>query len=132
MIRMSIKIFHCLILLITGIALIGVNVRLLHCCHSKDSVVEVRIMPDEEEQPCCEDCCGTKQCHTHSHHTFYKVTDFSRVESGFHTLHIACILLYVMECSPLKSDFQNQSVEPDGMKALYDPPSCSFLCTYRC
>ena len=58
MIRVSIKIFHYFILLITGIALIGVNVRLLHCCHSESSIVEVRMMPDEEEMPCSVVCCS--------------------------------------------------------------------------
>ena len=132
MIRVSIKIFHYFILFITWIALIGVNVRLLHCCHSESSIVEVRMMPDEEEMPCSDDCCGKKQCHTHSQHNFYKITDFSRVEPNFYLLHIVCILPQMVEYVPLILNVLNQAVKLEGTKSYLDPPACAFLCTYLC
>lgn len=132
MIRVCVKIFHYFILLITGIALIGVNVRILHCCHSEDSIVEVRMMPDEEETPCSEDCCGTKQCHTHSQHTFYKITDFLRVEPVFYFLYGACILPFVEEYVPLILGVSTQCAKLEDVELHLEPPSCAFLCTYLC
>lgn len=132
MIRAGVKIFYYFVLLVTGIALIGINVRLLHCCHAKDSVVEVKIIPDEEEEPCSDSCCGMRQCHTHTHHTFFKITDFSQVEPNFQIYHIICIIPFIDESLPFAYNYMRQLILSCGIEFLIEPPSCSLLCTYIC
>lgn len=82
MLKMSTKIVHWFVLLMTGVALIGVNVRQLYCCHSENTHLEVRIVPEEDSCPCDDGCCGGKDCHNTARHNFYKITDDSKTEAG--------------------------------------------------
>ena len=90
MLKLGKQILHTLVLLITGMALIGVNVTQSGCIHSDRTYLEVRVLPAENTCPCEEECgcCqGERQfckdcCHASSRHDFYKVTDSSLVERG--------------------------------------------------
>ena len=88
MLKLGKQILHTLVLLITGMALIGVNVTQSGCIHSDRTYLEVRVLPAENTCP-CEEGCGCCQeerqfckdcCHASSRHDFYKVTDSSLVE----------------------------------------------------
>lgn len=88
MLKLGKQILHTLVLLITGMALIGVNVTQSGCIHSDRTYLEVRVLPAENTCP-CEEGCGCCQeerqfckdcCHASFRHDFYKVTDSSLVE----------------------------------------------------
>ena len=79
------RIGQLFLLLVMLFALIGVNVKQLYCCHAHMHW-EICWTPDEFpmscDASCCEDgCCGKKTCHPTARYNFYKVTDFSQVES---------------------------------------------------
>ena len=88
MLKLGKQILHTLVLLITGMALIGVNVTQSGCIHSDRTYLEVRVLPAENTCPCEEECgcCQEERqfckdcCHASSRHDFYKVTDSSLVE----------------------------------------------------
>lgn len=132
MVKVSVKISYYFVLFITGIALIGVNVRLLHCCHSADSVIEVRMMPDDGDEPCSDDCCGKGQCHTYTNHTFFKITDFSKIEPSVQISPIVYIQTLLVESLPLVCNDVVQLIQSVDIEYCIEPPSCSLLCTYIC
>ena len=115
MLKLGKQILHTLVLLITGMALIGVNVTQSGCIHSDRTYLEVRVLPAENTCP-CEEGCGCCQeerqfckdcCHASSRHDFYKVTDSSLVERvlqmqlsvftlpGFRPHWNRCVLFFV-------------------------------------
>lgn len=51
MLKLGKQILHTLVLLITGMALIGVNVTQSGCIHSDRTYLEVRVLPAENECP---------------------------------------------------------------------------------
>lgn len=138
MVKHGIKILHYLVLLITGVALVGVNVNQLKCAYSDSVHWEIQIMPEEDVCPCGEECGGEDKngccedcCHD-STHDFYKVTDFSETEQG---LQILVALIYLPESSlevfvdlSLAKDkhFSPRHEIPDN------PPALEFLCTLLC
>lgn len=77
MVKIGIKIGQALVLLITFIALMGVNVKQLCCCHPEPGTCKIQILPVEEECP-----CGEKEIPASNRHVFYKVSDYSRIERG--------------------------------------------------
>ena len=60
MLKLGKQILHTLVLLITGMALIGVNVTQSGCIHSDRTYLEVRVLPAENTCP-CEEGCGCCQ-----------------------------------------------------------------------
>jgi len=52
MLKLGKQILHTLVLLITGMALIGVNVTQSGCIHSDRTYLEVRVLPAENTSPC--------------------------------------------------------------------------------
>ena len=56
MLKLGKQILHTLVLLITGMALIGVNVTQSGCIHSDRTYLEVRVLPAENTCPCEEEC----------------------------------------------------------------------------
>ena len=51
MLKLGKQILHTLVLLITGMALIGVNVTQSGCIHSDRTYLEVRVLPAENTSP---------------------------------------------------------------------------------
>ena len=51
MLKLGKQILHTLVLLITGMALIGVNVTQSGCIHSDRTYLEVRVLPAENTCP---------------------------------------------------------------------------------
>lgn len=96
------KIGQAGLLLVISLALIGVNVRQLYCCHGHNLHWELCLVPDEEVAGLCEEgvcekgCCGDSSCScsdsscgdsdSSCHHTtrydFYKITESAQVESA--------------------------------------------------
>lgn len=142
MLKLGKQILHTLVLLITGMALIGVNVTQLGCIHSDRTYLEVRVLPAENTCPCEEECgcCqGERQfckdcCHAFSRHDFYKVTDSSLVERG---VQMQLSVFTLPECG-WEMTIQILAVRDgkDGF-AFYRkfpgiPPSLESLCTFLC
>jgi hypothetical protein len=75
------KIGQVALLLVVMLALIGVNVKQVYCCHAHDLHREVIFVPDEAAETCHEGCCGSRACHHTTRYDFYKVTDYSQVET---------------------------------------------------
>ena len=139
MVKIASKIFHSLILLVVGVALIGVNVNKLYCSHCEVAYLQVKMMP-EDKPCCCQHGCSCCQkhgntaiaCHPELQHSFYKVTDSSQAEES---MGIAVLFFYldkyeivVPEVFPLPEHiyFSDPEDYPDN------PPSPELLCTYRC
>ena len=76
------KIGQVALLLIVSLALIGVNMKQVYCYHAHDLHREVILVPDEAAETNHEGCCGAKSCHHTTRYDFYKVTDYSQVESA--------------------------------------------------
>ena len=71
----------CLVLVML-LALVGVNVKQLYCCHAEHVRWEVCLLPSDVVSVPCEDgCCGEQSCHHTTRSDFYKVTDCSQIES---------------------------------------------------
>ena len=118
MLKLGKQILHTLVLLITGMALIGVTCPCEEgcgCC--------------QEERQFCKDCC-----HASSRHDFYKVTDSSLVER---VLQMQLSVFTLPECG-WEMTMQILAVRDgkDGF-AFYRkfpgiPPSLESLCTFLC
>lgn len=127
-----VKIVHGLVLLVTGMALVGVNVQQLYCYHSDHIHWEVRILPEEEACPCEEGCCGEDGCHHPVRCDFYKVTDLSQVETGIQMVLFPCDLTRL-----LLSTLWDLPVAPEQV-CLYRHKipdifmNRELLCTYLC
>lgn len=141
MVKFGVKILHWFVLLVTGIALAGVNVIQLSCIHSNDVYFTVRLLPLEEVCPCeegCTCCCTTesadhkKECHPQQRHSFYKLTDSSAIERG---IQLRADALYLPEFYwPVFLNLpvlDNNYIIPD-QEIPEMPPSQEFLCTYLC
>lgn len=134
MVKWGIKILHGLIVLIVGIAFIGVNVQHFYCCNSEDIRWEVKLTPGDNHCPCAEKCCCYhNECQQPARHNFYKITDFSKVEQNLQiVLAIFCLPEYnrtLEKKNAVLSFDRNTSPEhklPD--KQLLR----EFLCTYLC
>lgn len=129
--KYALKIWNCLLLFIIGIALIGVNVTRLSCCHSDNIHWEVKIVPQKANCPCNCDCCPCES-HDHTRHDFYKITDLSRIEQG---TQLEIVLLYLPECTLqlLPKLYHCQEIYfpfPHKVPDIF----CSreLLCTYLC
>ena len=126
------KIGQVALLLVVLLALIGVNVKQVYCCHAHDLHREVIFVPDEAAETCHEGCCGSKSCHHTTRYDFYKVTDYSQVETDTelfifsfelmeHTLPEVCgCLSYEKEVILPKEKWPDRNFQR------------SFLCSYLC
>ena len=121
MLKLGKQILHTLVLLITGMALIGVNVTQSGCIHSDRTYLEVRVLPAENTS-------------ASSRHDFYKVTDSSLVER---VLQMQLSVFTLPECG-WEMTMQILAVRDgkDGF-AFYRkfpgiPPSLESLCTFLC
>ena len=128
MLKLGKQILHTLVLLITGMALIGVNVTQSGCIHSDRTYLEVRVLPAENTSP-CEEGCGCCQeerqfckdcCHASSRHDFYKVTVFTLPECGWE------MTMQILAVRDGKDGFAFYRKFP-GI-----PPSLESLCTFLC
>lgn len=136
MIKTGEKILHWLVLLFTGIALIGVNVQQLYCVHSDQMQWEVRLLPADGACPCEQGCCccpTDKSCHDPARHDFYKVTDSSKIEQGIqitlNPLYLPAMCFWVSE--EVKENRQNYLVL--RRQEIFSPfPGRELLCTFRC
>ena len=93
------KIGQVALLLVVLLALIGVNVKQVYCCHAHDLHREVIFVPDEAAETCHEGCCGAKSCHHTTRYDFYKVTDYSQVETDaelfiFSFVEFSCFIIH--------------------------------------
>ncbi|MEG0796516.1 MAG: hypothetical protein RR397_08460 [Odoribacter sp.] len=139
MVKHGIKILHALVLLMTGVALIGVNVIQLRCAYSDKMHWTVQMLPIEDTCPCDEGCGGCttekeskKDCRHNSTHSFYKITDSSQIEQG---LQIWIALIYLP--FSWQGMFENLSLLPEKhflfrYNILGDPYPPEFLCTFLC
>lgn len=122
-----------MVLLVTGVALIGVNVKQLYCYHSANTYWEVHVLPTDDECHCIDDnCCQKKDCHNETRHDFYKVTDFSRTEPG---VQFESDSFYLPGFIPLVISYLPQKQE-EYVLFSYEVPDipiirelwCTFLC----
>ena len=127
MLKLGKQILHTLVLLITGMALIGVNVTQSGCIHSDRTYLEVRVLPAENTCP-CEEGCGCCQ----EERQFCK--DSSLVER---VLQMQLSVFTLPECG-WEMTMQILAVRDgkDGF-AFYRkfpgiPPSLESLCTFLC
>lgn len=132
MLKVGVKIFHYLILLITGIALVGVNVQQQYCWHLHDSVVEVCMLPLDDGCPCTDGCCGSEGCHSNTRHDFYKITDSSRVEQGVQLMQFVCVLPSLLLQTPPELLVSRLQRVCTCRQVFAVPISREFLCTYIC
>lgn len=136
------QILHWLVLLVTGIALIGVNVTQSNCMHSRQVYLEVKVLPSDRNCPCddgCACCKGSERicedcCHTSARHTFYKVTDSSVVERS---VQMAFNLFFLPDSFWKKALELPFPEEQAGnflvfLKIPDVPPSPEILCTFLC
>lgn len=131
MLKWGKQILHTLVLLITGIALIGVNVTQSGCIHSDRTYFEVKVLPIENEYFCEEEgAC----CHTSSRHDFYKVTDSSLVER---VLQMQLSVFILPGCAwemtgqiPVVRDGRDDFSFCRKFTGI--PPSLELLCTFLC
>ena len=127
-------------LLITGVALIGVNVVQLSCIHSDNVYLTVRMLPLEKDCPCSDECACCQEeehechncCHPHTHHAFYKVADSSVVEREVQmfvaTLWLPELCFRIRTDQPLIKDI-NFFPEHEIPEL---PPARELLCTFLC
>ena len=131
MLKLGKQILHTFVLLITGMALIGVNVTQSGCIHSERTYLEVKVLPVENEYLCEEEgAC----CHTSSRHDFYKVTDSSLVER---VLQMQLSVFTLPECAwEMMMQIPAVRDRKDGSsfyrKFPEIPPSLESLCTFLC
>ena len=140
MLKLGKQILHTLVLLITGMALIGVNVTQSGCIHSDRTYLEVRVLPAENTCPCEEECgcCQEERqfckdcCHASSRHDFYKVAGFSQlVKSALPDIVFFYPNVGVFDCLTQVPDIEERYfLCPEIIPDL--PPSPELLCTYRC
>lgn len=133
MFKIGVKILHFIVLLVTGVALIGVNVKQLYCYHSANTHWEVQVLPAGDECHCSNDgCCQKKDCHNQTRHDFYKITDFSRTEPGaqfeFDSFYLPEFAQLVISCLPLWHEehilFSYEVPDIPIIRELW----CTFLC----
>lgn len=130
------KILHCVVFLVTLMALAGVNVKQLYCIHADLTYWKVEMLPSEDKCPCEEkDCCcedGQEDGHKHSRHVFYKIDDYSRVEQAFHFIPLTLFLPEVSQ------QVYTVVARGHGYPALFRhiipgiAPSAELLCTFLC
>lgn len=132
MLKLGVKILNCIVLLVTGLALIGVNVTQLYCCHTTYTHWTVQVVPADDGCPCDEACCRDKDCHEQTRHDFYKITDFSKTESGIELVQAS---FYLPELSQLLLLYLPEAYE----KYVFSKPEFpdipiprELLCTFLC
>ena len=130
MVKIGVKIFHTLILLMTLMALVGVNVKQLCCCHADSLRCEIQFLPsgdpcDHGDGGCSSNCCEDLR------HDFYKIAESSRTEQ-----HIQLEILF---CEDLPGMDQVNSliyfskiIEPDTKLFSTVDLSRAFLCIFQC
>lgn len=130
MVKIGVKIFHTIILLMTLMALIGVNVKQLCCCHADSLRCEIQFLPSGDpcghgEEGCPSDCCEDLR------HDFYKIAESSRTEQ-----HIQLEILF---CEDLPGTGQtspliyfSEMIEPDTEVSSTIDLSRAFLCIFQC
>lgn len=131
------QIFNILVLLVVGVAMIGVNVSKLHCSQCKEVFTEVKIVPEEASCPCkhgCPCCTDTKkeQNYPETDHTFYKITDFSQEEKVVFvslSLFIPVERLLFERIFLIYFEYEHVS---DVYRYPDAHPPLEFLCVYRC
>ena len=131
MLKLGKQILNTLVLLITGMALIGVNVTQSGCIHSDRTYLEVRVLPAENTCPCEEECgcCqGERQfckdcCHASSRHERglqMQLSVFTLPECGWE------MTIQILAVRDGKDGFAFYRKFP-GI-----PPSLESLCTFLC
>lgn len=130
MVKIGVKIFHTIILLMTLMALVGVNVKQLCCCHADSLRCEIQFLPsgdpcDHGNEGCSSNCCEDLR------HDFYKIAESSRTEQ-----HIQLEILF---CEDLPGMDQANSliyfskiIEPDTKSFSTVDLSRAFLCIFQC
>lgn len=130
--KLILKIVHGLVLLIIGVALVGVNVQQLYCSHSDHLLWQVHLLPVETGCPCEEKCCEEEDCHGRIRYDFYKITDFSRIETGiqlpFLPFYLSESLFSILRIIPVERGelpcFRHEI--PD--RIMYREMLCTYLC----
>lgn len=131
MLKLGKQILHALVLLITGIALIGVNVTRSGCIHSDRICLEIKVLPAEDEYPCEEGCAC---CRAFSRHDFYKITDSSLIER---VLQMQLSVFTLSECNwevvtQIPVVREGKECFSFYRKFPQIPPSLESLCAFLC
>lgn len=142
MLKIGKQILHWTVLVITGIALIGVNVTQSCCVHANQVHWTVKVLPTADVCPCeeeCTCCCAGKWycadgCHTEKRHAYYKITDSSIVERCVQMeLKIDCLPEFNVTGRLVLPLWERQ---PDCETAVWKIPeiplSPAWLCTFLC
>lgn len=139
MFKMIVKIFYSFVILVTGIALIGVNVSQLYCSHCEDTHFDVSLLPQEEgclckdNAGCCGDDCSSRPLQSeNSRHDFYKIADTLRTENENNMPVLeAFFILAAIEYSPFSPTVLATVIPLLDLKPDILQPR-EMLCIYRC
>ncbi len=130
MVKIGVKIFHTIILLITLIALVGVNVKQLCCCYADSLRCEIQFLPSADPHEKGKEDCPSG-CSEDFRHDFYKIAESSRTEQH--------IQLEIMPCEDLPGTDQphpliyfSEISEPDAELFSDSDLSRAFLCIFQC